>query len=103
MKYKTMMARSTVDSVINRACSSSAGKIVVIACTCISYGTSTFVSRMRRCPLAPRSRAGGVAQHEFRIDYHFMIGHRRQIGFGKQRFRSEEHTSELQSLRHLVC
>src|SRR5947199_4486302 len=30
-------------------------------------------------------------------------GVRRQPGLGNERPRSEEHTSELQSLRHLVC
>src|ERR1019366_9501081 len=121
MKYKTMIARSTVERVISRAWSSSAGKIVVIACTCISYGTSTFLDtkvevpydmQQRRenrcnrlhlhivwdlnfrvkdayCGLASRSRAGGVAQNEFGIDYHFMIGHRGLVGFGKQRFAAQ--------------
>ena len=36
--------------------------------------------------LARRGRAGGIAQHEFRIDHHLMICHRRLVGFGKQRF-----------------
>src|SRR5258705_7825955 len=29
--------------------------------------------------------------------------HMADLGFGARRVRSEEHTSELQSLRHLVC
>src|ERR1039457_417594 len=92
MKYKTMMARSTVERVINRAWSSSAGKVAVIACTCISYRLHLHIVwdlnlRVKDAygALAPRSRAGGVAQHKFRIDYHFMIGHRGLAGFGKQR------------------
>src|SRR5258705_3498519 len=53
-----------------------------------------YTTLFRSHPPAPHDPAQGDAQ-----------GHRghRQLGVPAPRFRSEEHTSELQSLRHLVC
>src|ERR1035438_6281294 len=38
-----------------------------------------------------------------RNDDRYQLPHYKENGYGKTRLRSEEHTSELQSLRHLVC
>src|ERR1035438_10024493 len=39
--------------------------------------------------LTPRSRTGGVAQNEIRINYHLMICHRSLAGLGNQRCRDQ--------------
>src|SRR5262245_65328933 len=66
--------------------------------------TTLFRSRRPR----PRLRAGARARPEERRSRRFLPPLRGRDGSapghrGRPRLRSEEHTSELQSLRHLVC
>src|SRR5438045_6440809 len=53
-----------------------------------------------------RSVADAAAPQVRNLDAHSdprVAGHHRDLGFLGEQLRSEEHTSELQSLRHLVC
>src|SRR5687767_15346708 len=76
--------------------------------------TTLFRSRIHK-----RSRARAEGRRRYRVDTRREAGHNRNLplerpgsrgcssrarcGGGRRKLRSEEHTSELQSLAHLVC
>src|SRR5438045_8279664 len=65
-----------------------------------SYGTFSFFLRQRRREIAIRIAVGASPSTVRRL----VLRHGLTIGaMGVLVGRSEEHTSELQSLRHLVC
>src|SRR5205814_9708593 len=59
------------------------------------------VEHARKPPELVALRVPGALVHVGRPELHRRSGHRRHEGIAVAR--SEEHTSELQSLRHLVC
>src|SRR5205814_10305019 len=59
-------------------------------------------AELERAGLASRGRRGPVDRFRGRLIFPLADARGRVRGFGARQ-RSEEHTSELQSLRHLVC
>src|SRR5687768_7353578 len=88
------------------SCWQDAGRSSTRGCSTSSSTPSTTCSRSdgrRRmtCASSQRSSAGhGLSQLDLGLEHLAHLGDER---LGRERLRSEEHTSELQSRLHLVC
>src|SRR5262245_62469301 len=87
------------------------GKRIEIALTYIfGIGKATSGRILDKAKVSPDKRTDQLDENEIRairdvIDAGTRVEGdlRKDISFNIKRLRSEEHTSELQSLRHLVC
>src|SRR5258705_8535810 len=80
-----------------------------------SMNSFQYEFRQGRVEFGLDSHRNQIAPAEVAAFYRILFGHQHEIAIGelevfgpkrvviRKRVRSEEHTSELQSLRHLVC